>query len=106
MNIGCDVFEGCCSIIYNEYKGGNYLGNDQNPYLIFMQVMDDSLCQINKATKIIYSNAFKNSFIENIIIPNSVFFIGTSAFEGCSLKSITIPDSVISIKMLLRIVII
>ena len=43
----------------------------------------------------ISSNAFSNSSITSIIIPDSVTSIGGDAFAGCSgLKSITIPDSV------------
>ena len=48
--------------------------------------------------KSIYNEAFKNSSITSIEIPDSVTSIGNSAFSSCSsLTSIEIPDSVTSI---------
>jgi len=48
--------------------------------------------------KKIYREAFKNSDITEVIIPDSVTSIGSSAFYGCtSLTSVTIGDSVTSI---------
>lgn len=46
----------------------------------------------------IYSYAFENTEITDVIIPNSVTSIGNSAFYNCGkLTSVTIPDSVTSI---------
>ena len=44
-------------------------------------------------------NAFLDFYIESVSIPESVTYIGSSAFEGCSrLKSITIPKGITRIE--------
>ena len=52
----------------------------------------------NKPVKNIYDNAFENTNIRSVVIPDSVTTIGDSAFSDCdSLTSVTIPDSVTTI---------
>ena len=36
-----------CGLQYNYYDNGYYLGNDNNPYVIFMTVSDSSLNSYN-----------------------------------------------------------
>ena len=104
MRVDYDVFDGCTSLIYNEYDNALYLGNESNPYHILVQAKDTNItsCDIHNATKIIYSEAFKDcTLLINIAIPNSVTSIGDYAFSGCdSLTSITIPNSVTSIGLM------
>ena len=60
--------------------------------------LDINYITIPDNVKRIEKNAFALSKIENIIIPESVTFIGRAAFYGCHLlKKITIPGSVNSI---------
>ena len=100
-SFGNQVFVGCDSIKYNSYDSGLYLGNDTNPYVIFVQTSDKNLtaCEINENTKFIDTCALGYcKFLENITIPNGVIGINNEAFYYCSsLTSITIPDSVINI---------
>ena len=59
----------------------------------------DGSYSIRKGTKIICDMAFYDcKFLESLIIPDSVTYIGYYAFGGCkSLKSLVLPDSVTSI---------
>jgi hypothetical protein len=95
------AFSGCSRLKYNEYDNAYYLGNSTNPYLVLVNAKDKTItsCDINKNTKIIYSDAFDNcSNLTSINIPDGVTSIGADAFYNCSgLTSISIPDSVISI---------
>ncbi len=99
-NIGDSAFNGCSSLQYNEYKNVNYLGSENNKYLIAVSMIEKTIQNvvINSNTKFIL-NAFNNcSNLTSIIIPDSVISIGAYAFNNCSnLTSIIIPDSVISI---------
>ncbi len=100
-SIGDYAFDGCKSLVYNEYDNACYLGNCDNPYLVLVKAMDESItsCEINANTRFIYSEAFKGcSELANVIMSNSITSIGNNAFSGCAnLKGITIPSSVTSI---------
>ncbi len=100
-NIGDNAFEGCSSLQYNEYDNGLYLGNDQNPYLVFIMANDSQItsCEINRNAKIIFHGAFRGcSSLQSLEIPRGVISIGRDFFSDCSsLTSIYIPDSVLSV---------
>lgn len=92
-SIGAHAFFGCSNLSYNEYKNGFYLGNNKNPYLVLISGYEKTT--IHKKTKIISYNAFMNSNLSSITLPDGLITIGESAFANCSgLTSITIPDSV------------
>lgn len=85
-------------IQYNEYKGGKYLGNDTNPYVVLVSVSDPTVntFEIHPNTKVIYCEAFKNcQNLVSLTIPNGVTHIGKNAFWHCyALQELIIPDSV------------
>ena len=55
---------------------------------------EDDIRKVN-----IIANGMIHKDIKKIVIPNSVTYIGSSAFEGCrGLANVTIPDSVTSIE--------
>ena len=81
------AFQNCSNLKFNEFDNANYLGNENNPYLVLIEAKDTSItsCNINKATKIIASYAFENcSNLESVTIPTSVTSINSYAFKDCS----------------------
>ncbi|MBR2970332.1 MAG: leucine-rich repeat domain-containing protein [Clostridia bacterium] len=75
--VGKLAFTGCSSLNFTTENGGKYIGNEENPHVIFVSATDTSASQI-------------------IINENTVAIAG-SAFAGCTaLSSLSIPDSVTS----------
>ncbi|MCH5163555.1 MAG: leucine-rich repeat protein [Clostridiales bacterium] len=85
-SMGSYVFNECYNLRYNEYDNWLYLGNDNNPYVILIEIKDTDItsCVINDKTKFIHSDVFRScSNLESIIIPDSVESIGYFAFQNC-----------------------
>ena len=104
------------------YDNGYYLGNEQNPYVVFYKAKNTSItsCTIHPDTVVIYHSAFANCRnLTSIEIPDKVlyierafynctslqsvsfgansqlFYLGASTFNGCTvLKNVTLPQSV------------
>ena len=126
-SIGSGAFSDCSNLQYNIYEGGLYLGNTENPYLVFVDTETTDITEfiIHSDCKFIHNNAFSGcSSLTSITIPENVTSIGRSAFSYCSslttvtfgensqltsigdnafyncssLTSITIPENVTSIR--------
>ena len=97
-SMGSSVFYSCTNLSYNEYGNAQYIGNDENPYLILVKAIDTSItyCNIHPDTRVIYDSAFYNcTKLREIVIPEGVVSIGTDVFYNCTgLTSIVIPLSV------------
>ncbi len=95
-SIGESVFESCDSLKYNIKDNIKYLGNEQNPYVYLVDVIDISITSISidDNCKCIGEYAFYNCYdLTSIVIPSSVTSIGEYAFEQCyKLKDIHITD--------------
>ena len=100
-DIGFNAFANCTSLVYNEYDNGYYLGNEDNPYLVFVKAKSTEItsCTIKEGCKLINSMAFLNcQNLASVEIPQGVTSIGGYAFYNCrSLTNIMIPRSVVYI---------
>ena len=85
--VGKDAFKSCDKIDFLLDGGCYYVGNEDNPYVMLLQVKDTSISSvtINSDCKIIYDEAFKDCRkLKSIVIPDSVTCIGSNAFSGCT----------------------
>lgn len=82
------------------YDNGYYLGNANDPYIIFFRIADaeKSTCIIHEDTRFIGDMAFRTgddiSKVESLIIPEGVVYMGPTALGGCNyLKTISLPST-------------
>ncbi len=99
MEIGDSAFYGCNNLQYNEYGGGLYLGNEENPYAVLISVSyHTENLEINSSTRIIYGKFTTCRGLTSVTIPSSVSSIGNEMFKDCDdLTSVVISDGVTSI---------
>lgn len=124
QSIGYYAFDQCSKLDFNLKENINYLGSENNPYLVAMEMVDKTQATVNldEGCRIIYSNAFKNcTNISNVAFSDEIIEIGNEAFMGCralesvnfgsavqtigasafceceSLSNVIIPDSVINL---------
>ena len=95
-SVGEDAFLRSTSLHYNEYESCYYLGNEENPYLVLVSVVDKNItsCNIHESAQAICANAFADcSSLTEITIPSGVEIISVSAFARCtSLTSVHLND--------------
>jgi len=101
ITVGDYAFFGCTGLPYSIYGNAEYIGNDENPYLVLLSAVSSDITEIDihEDTKIICSGAFSGcSGLTDVRIPEGVTDIGKNAFYGCSgLSGIIIPENVVSI---------
>lgn len=95
------AFNGCENLNFTYYDNAKYIGSENNPYMILIEVENKDCLSYNihSDTKIICNTAFWCCRkLEKVIIPDNVIHIGNRAFEGCtSLTSVSIGKNVIHI---------
>ena len=96
-SLGFGVFSGCFNMQYNQSGGMSYVGSEQNPYLVLVDVNDKTKVsyEVNSKTVVISNHAFAScSNATSIAIGEQVVSIGACAFQSCSsLVSIVLPQN-------------
>lgn len=91
----------CENVEYTSIDGIQYIGNENNPYLILLSVEEitNSNLVLPDGVKIIYANAFKDCLdLTSITMGQGLTSISDAAFSGCTnLESIKMPTSLISL---------
>ncbi len=99
--INTDAFRFCPKSIYHTDGVGKYLGNDENPYVIFCGCISNEVVDVKlrPGTKGIGTDAFKAlEGLASVEIPQGATEIGSGAFQSCqNLQRVTIPGSVMEI---------
>ena len=83
QEIGGNPFNGCDALQFNVYKGTTYLGNDTNPYLVFVGRENASIKNIviHEDTVFVPINDLSESDIESLYIGRSVSEFMVGAFR-------------------------
>ncbi len=72
ISLGNSVFTSCRKLMFNEYDNGYYLGNDKNPYVLFLGVKSNEISSL-------------------VIHPDTLHILNGVLSECQNLTSITIP---------------
>ncbi|MDD2446008.1 MAG: leucine-rich repeat domain-containing protein, partial [Clostridia bacterium] len=98
--IGSFIFGNCPSLICNTIDFVDYLGNENNLYLLAVNATNPNIISANiqETTKFIYNDCFKECYyLESINIPNSIIGVGYDTFLFCDLlKTIYINSATVA----------
>ena len=94
-------FYDCNKLSYNEYENGFYLGNENNPYFVFVSTASEDVETItfHPNAVIVCGSAFQLcESLRHVTFPEGIISIGSFAMRGCSaLETVYIPKTVESI---------
>ncbi len=86
--LGDDAFYGCTSLDFAEYKDGFYIGNNTNPYLVFIKAKTARAydIELHSDTRFINDFAFANcEQLKSVTLYGGIVSYGKDAFSGCVL---------------------
>lgn len=99
--VGAEVFRYCPKLTYNIYDNGEYLGSEDNPYLLLVGVADRDASEFrfHENTRVIGVEAFVScNGLTTLTVPDSVVGIGAGAFQRCTaLTALNIGKGVVAI---------
>ena len=99
--IAFSPFAFCDKMIYNKYKNGYYVGNEENPYLALVSMASEDVetVTIHPDTVVVCGSAMRGcSSLRELVFPDGVVSIGSFTLSYCSsLETLYIPESVESI---------
>lgn len=90
-------FDTASSFTYNVKDNGNYIGNESDPYHVFIGLVDSSVTSFtfDPSVKVLAGQCLRDAKLTSISIPDGVSYIGDSAFfQMTSLSEAAIPSSV------------
>lgn len=86
------------------YKGGEYIGSKQNPYMVLIDIhdVDDEAIEVHHDTRFIDSGVYKKErwwykHAPKLVLGDKLEFIGNYAFWGAKFTHVEIPESVVCI---------
>lgn len=97
-NVGNDAFGGLFDWQYEVYRYGKYMGNTDNPYMIFLEPTSTLFTQFHEDCRVISQYAFNGQFTGSptiISIPIFIVKISTNTFVNCNSLTTVIIDSYI-----------
>ena len=97
QKLGAYSFGNCQSLTYTTIDNGNYIGNENNPYLILVSVVDKraNAFNLHNNTKFISMYACYEASFKTVTLSENVIDIGDYAFGNCMyLSEISVPNSV------------
>ncbi len=85
--IGENAFFGCTELTGTELDGANYLGNDENPYLILRSISDKTVTEytLHADTRYVLQSVFADcSNLTTVALPSTVKLLSENAFDRCT----------------------
>ena len=84
LEVGTLAFQDCPNECFIEYDNGYYVGNENNPFLVYVKPKNTNKeIWLNENTKVVVGDSFRDfGTIESIYIPESVIFIGYYLTNG------------------------